>query len=144
MEVLDNIYIDRFQLVAFVKYILSQIYNHCIQNCTFWYFMEIVETFVLWRENIFQVFSYLCFFYPKTSNLRNPRMFGRIKLCNSSMNNIFNVLYIGTQYTLSFKWTNFSLKCIVTITSKSQSLKFKAIVWNIPNFETGLNCNSLF
>ena len=140
---MDNIYIDRFQLVAFAKHILSQIYNHCIQNCTFWYFMEVVETFVLWREYLQSLLIFM-FFYLNTSNFHNPKMIGCRKLCNSSMNNIFNILYIGTQYTVSFKWTNFGLKCIVTIMSKGHSLKFKASVWNIPNSETGLNCNSHF
>ena len=36
LEVLVNVFIDRFLLVAFVfKYILSQIHYHGIQNCTF-------------------------------------------------------------------------------------------------------------
>ena len=35
LKVLDNVFTDRFLLVAFVKYILSQIYSHCIQDCTF-------------------------------------------------------------------------------------------------------------
>ena len=45
-KILDNMYIDRSLLVAFVKYILSQIYSHCIRNCTFGYFLEIVETVI--------------------------------------------------------------------------------------------------
>ena len=62
----DNISIDRFLLVAVVKYILSQIYSHCIQNCTFWYFMEIVEFFVFWRR-YFQSLLIFMFFYPKNT-----------------------------------------------------------------------------
>ena len=46
-EILDNIYIDRFLLLAFVKYILSQIYSHCMRNCSFWYFLAILETCLL-------------------------------------------------------------------------------------------------
>ena len=85
------------------------------------------------------------FFYRKTSNFHNPGMIiGRRKLCDSSMNNIFNILSIGLRYTLSFKWIDFGLMCLVKITSKGQSLKFKASVWNIPNSETGQDCNSLF
>ena len=41
--ILDNIYIDRSLRVAFVKYILSQIYSHCIQNCNFQNFLAIAE-----------------------------------------------------------------------------------------------------
>ena len=58
--------------------------------------MEIVE-------NLFSKSSYICFFYPKTSNFHNSEMIGRRKLTDLSMNNIFNVLSIGLQYTLSFK-----------------------------------------
>ena len=58
--ILDHIYIDRFLLVAFIKYILSQIYR-TVQKCNFQYFLEIVETFVF--ENIFKVLLYLCFFF---------------------------------------------------------------------------------
>ena len=48
-RILDNIYMDRFLLVAFVKYILSQIYTHSFQNCTFRDFLETVETFIFWE-----------------------------------------------------------------------------------------------
>ena len=99
---------------------------------------------LFFEENIFKVFLYLCFFCPKTSNFHSPGMIGHRKLCDSSVNIIFDVLSIGLQYTLSFKWTDFGLKCLVTITSKGQSLKFNASVWNIPNSETGQNCNSFF
>ena len=87
---------------------------------------------------------YLCFFYPKTSNFHNAGMIGRKKLSDHSMNNIFNILSIGLQYTLSFKWPDFGLKCGATITPKGQSIKFKAIVRHFPISETGRNCNSLF
>ena len=60
-EILDNIYIDRFLLLAFVKYILSQIYSHYIRNCSFWYLWKLL----LFEENIFKVFLYLCFFIQK-------------------------------------------------------------------------------
>ena len=47
--------------------------------------------------------SLIPLFYPKTSNFHNSEMIGRRKLTDLSMNNIFNVLSIGLQYTLSFK-----------------------------------------
>ena len=143
MEVLDNISIDRFLLVAFAKYILSQIYSHCIHNCAFSYFLEIVETFVFSRK-YFQSLLIFIFFYPKTSNFHNAGMIYLRKLSDPSMNSVFNVLSIGLQYTLSFKRPAFGLKCLVTVTPKVQSLKFKASVWNIPISETGRNCNPLF
>ena len=130
MEVLDNTFIDRFLLVALVKYILSRIYSHCIQNCTFWYFMEIVET-SFFLKKIFSKSSYIHVFYQKTSNFHNSGIIAHGKLSDPSINNIFNVLLSGLKYTLSFKWPNFGLKCLVTITPKGQSLKFKASVWNI-------------
>ena len=103
-EILDNIYIDRFLYLAFVKYILLQIYSHCIGNCTFWYFLAIVETCFL--KKIFSKYSYIYVgFYPKTINFHNSGIVG-------------NVLSIGLQYTLSFKWPDFGLKYLVTITPK--------------------------
>ena len=36
------------------------------------------------------------------------------------------------------------MKCLVTITPKGQSLKFKASVQNIPTFEIDRNCHSRF
>ena len=82
-EILDNIYIDRFLLLAFVKYILSQIHSHCIWNCTFWRSRK----FLFFEESIFKVFLYLCcFFYSKTINFHNSGIVG-------------NALSIGLQYT---------------------------------------------
>ena len=65
-------------------------------------------------------------FYPKTSNFHNSEIVGRRKLPDPSMNNIVNFLSIALQYALSFKRPDFGLKCLVTITPKVQSLKFKA------------------
>ena len=109
--ILDNIYIDRFLLVAFVKYILSQIYSHCIQNSTFWYFLEVVETFA---------FIFIFLFYLKTDNFNNSEIADCRKLPNPSMNKIFNVLSIGLQYSLSYKWSDFGLKCLVAIMPKER------------------------
>ena len=39
-------------------------------------------------------------------------MVGRRKLPDPSLNRIFNALSIDVQYTLSFQWTNFGLKCL--------------------------------
>ena len=68
LKVLDNIVIDRFLLLAFVKYILSQISSHCIQSCTFFDTLYRLWKLSFSKENIFKVSFYLCFFYPKTSN----------------------------------------------------------------------------
>ena len=93
-QILDNTYIDRFRLVAFVKYILSLIYSYCIQNCTFWNFLEIAETFVSWKK-YFQSLLIIMFFYPKTSNFHDSGMIGHRKLSDPSVNKIFNVLSIS-------------------------------------------------
>ena len=65
-------------------------------------------------------------FYPEINNFSNSENVGRRKLLDPSMNNIFNVLLIGLQYTLSFKLPDFGFKCLVTITETLQFLKFKA------------------
>ena len=128
MEVLGSIYIDRFQRVAFVKYILSQIYNHCIQNCKFWLYGD-CRNFCFLKKILPKSYVFFC---PKTSHFHNPSMIGFRKLCDSSMNNIFNVLSIGLQYTLSFKWTDVGLKCLIIITSKGQSLNSRQVYEKFP------------
>ena len=52
----------------------------------------------------------------------------RRKLPDLSLNNIFSVLSIGLQYTLSFKWPDFGPKLRVPKLPKGQSLKFKVSV----------------
>ena len=51
-------------------------------------------------------------------------MAGRKMLPDPSVKNIFDVLSIGLQYTLSLKLPDFDLKCHVKITPNGQSLKF--------------------
>ena len=117
--------------------------DYFIRNSTFWHFLEIVHTCFL--KKIFLKSSDICvFFYPRTSNFCNSELVGHRMLPYSLINNMFDVLSIRQQYTLSFKWSNFRLKCLVTITPKGQSLKFKASVGNFPISEKGKNFNSLF
>ena len=73
-------------------------------------------------------------FYLETNNFNNSEIVGRRTLPDLWMSNIFNVLSI-----ISFKRPDFGLKCLVTITPKVQSLKFKANVWI-----KLANCSSLF
>ena len=47
-------------------------------------------------------------FDPETNNFDNSEIGGRRKLPDPSMNNIFNVLWIGLQYTVSFKQLDFA------------------------------------
>ena len=95
------IFIDRFLPVAFVKYILSQIYSHWIQSCTFPYFLEIVKPFVFWGKYFQNLVIFMFLFYSETNKFNNSEIVGRRK------NNILNVLSIGLQYTLSFKRPDF-------------------------------------
>ena len=125
-EILNNIYLARLLLVAFVKYILSQIYGHVFGTVlldTFWKLWKLL----FFEQKTFKIVVYL-FFLSRNQQLPNSGIFGRRKLPNLSMNNIFNVLLIVLQYTISFKWPDVSLKCYVTITVKGQSIKFKASV----------------
>ena len=77
-ETLDNIYIDRFLLLAFVKYILSQIYSHCTQRLYLLILSGDCGNFWFFEENILKNYCH-----------------------NSGV--VSNVLSIGLQYTLSFK-----------------------------------------
>ena len=71
---------------------------------------------------------FMFLFNPKTNNFNNSKIFGRRKLLDDSINNIFDVLSVGLIYTLSFKQSDFGLKCLVRITPKVLSLRFKANV----------------
>ena len=71
---------------------------------------------------------FMFLFNPKTNNFNNSKIFGRRKLPDHSINNIFDVLLVGFIYTLSFKQSDFGLKCLVRITPKVLSLRFKANV----------------
>ena len=99
--------------------------------------------FCCFEEKVFKFFLYTYFFNRKNSNCRNSGMVGHRKL-DLSMNNIFNVPSVNLHYTLSFKWPNFDLKCLVTVMPLGQFFKFKASVWTCPISETDRNCNSLF
>ena len=69
-------------------------------------------------KEILSVFLYLSFFIQKTSNFHNSGMVGRRKPFYPSINNVFNFLSIGSQYAVSFKWHDFGLKCLDTLTPK--------------------------
>ena len=112
-EILNNIYIDMFLFVAFVKYISSQICSHVFETV----FLDTFLRCVVFEENIFEII-FCCFFYPKTNNFHNSGMVSRRKLPDLSLNNIFSILLIGLQYTLSFKLLDFGLKCRITIMPK--------------------------
>ena len=64
-EILNNIYIDRLLLLAFVKYILPQLYSYFIQNCTFWYFLAIVEPCIFLRKYFQSILVFMLFCLPK-------------------------------------------------------------------------------
>ena len=94
------------------------LYSHFTQNCIFLYFLEAKNpcfvTKNCWKS------SYICVFILSKKrrnwfhkNLHNSGMVGRRKLPDPSLNRIFNALSIGVQYTLSFQWTNFGLKCLL-------------------------------
>ena len=120
-EILDNIYIWMFLvnsesvlLLALVKYMLCSQFT---QNCIFLYFLEAKNPYFV-MKNCWKS-SYICVFILSKKrrnwfhkNLHNSGMVGRRKLPDPSLNHIFNALSIGVQYTLSFQWTNFGLKCL--------------------------------
>ena len=143
LKVLDNVFLDRFLLVAFVKYILWQICSHCIQNCTFLILCRECGNFCSLKK-IFSESSYIyVLFYPKTSNFHNSGIIGRRRCLTPQWKTY--LMFCRFFYNMhSFKWHDISLKCLFTITPKGQFLRFKPSVWNISMSETGRNCNSLF
>ena len=159
-EILGNIYIwvflvhiEKSLLLVLVKYILC---SHFTQICILLYFLEAKNPYFV-TKNCWKS-SYICvFILPKKrrnwyhKNLHNSGMVGRRKLPDPSLNCTFNVLPIGVQYTFSFQWTNFGLKCLVinyesrcSIESSSNTkisvllTKAKVLVWP---FEMFTFCN---
>ena len=123
-KILDNIYIwvflansESVLLLALIEFMLC---NHFTQNCIFWYFLD-AKNHCFVPKNCWKS-SYICVFIlsikRRNSFHKNPHnsgMVGRRKLPDPSFNHIFNSLSIGVQYTLSFQWTNFGLKCLLVV-----------------------------
>ena len=123
-KILDNIYIwvflvnsESVLLLALVKYMLC---SHFTQNCILLYFLEAKNSYFV-TKNCGKS-SYICLFILSKKrrnwfhkNPHNSGMVGRRKLPDPSFNHIFNSLSIGVQYTLSFQWTNFGLKCLLVV-----------------------------
>ena len=121
-EILDNIYIwvflvniESVLLLALVKYMLC---SHFTQNCILLYFLEAKNPYFV-MKNCWKS-PYICVFILSKKrrnwfhkNPHNSGMVGRRKLPDPSLNHIFNVLSTGAQYTLSFQWTDFGLKCLL-------------------------------
>ena len=118
-KVLDSIYIwvflvniESFLLLPLVKYML---HSHLTKNCILLYFLEAKNPYVVtktcWKPSYIWVFilskKRRNWFHK---NFHNSGMVGHRKMPDSSLNRIFNALSIGSQYTLSFQWTNFGLK----------------------------------
>ena len=135
-KILDNIYISVFLvniesalLLALVKYMLC---SHLIQNSIFLYFLEAKNSCFV-TKNCWKP-SYICVFILSKKwcscfhkNLHNSGIVCRRKLPDPSLNCIFNALSIDVQYTLSFQWTNFGLKCLLSV-KKSKSRPFVAFL----------------
>ena len=66
------------------------------------------------------------------------------KLPDPSLDKVFNLLSIGLRYTLSFRWSDFGVKYVLTAMLKGQPPNFKASVWKFSISETGSKCNSVF
>ena len=122
------------------------LYSYFTQKGIFMYFLEAKNPCFL-RKNCSKS-SYICVFISSKKprnrfyeNLHNSRMVSRRKLLDPSLNCIFNVLSIYVQYTLSFQWTNFVLKCLsqentgskVSFLIKLQITEFKFIKREIPS-----------
>ena len=119
-EILDNIYIwvflvniESVLLLALVKYMLC---SHFTQNCIFCTFWRL-KILVLWRKIVENLLIFVYLFCPKNGTTDFTKTFITqewlvAESCPTPrLNRIFNALWIGVQYTLSFQWTNFGLKC---------------------------------
>ena len=95
------------------------LYSYCTENCIFLYFLEAKNPYFVTKNC--SKSSYICVsILPRKQhnrfykNLYNSEMVGRRKLSDPSLNRIFNVLSTGVQYAISFQWTNFGRKCLIT------------------------------
>ena len=123
-KILGNIYIWVFLVnsesvlpFAFVKYIL---YSYFAQNGIFLYLLEAKNRCFVTKNC--SKSSYVCVFVLSKKqhnwfykNHHNSGMVGRRELVDPSLNRMFNALSISVQYTLSFQWTNFDLKCLLKL-----------------------------
>ena len=121
-KILDNIYVwvvlvnmESVLLLALVKYMLC---SHFTQNFILLFFFKAKNRYFV-TKNCWKS-SYICVSILSKKrhnwfhkNLHNSGMVGCGKLPDPSLNSIFNALSIGVQYTLSFRWTNFGLKCLL-------------------------------
>ena len=124
-EILYNIYI--WVLIVNSESDLNLAFVHVIcciaillKTVFFLYFLEATNPCFLTKNC--SKSSYICVFILSKKqhnwfykNLHNSGMVGRRKLPDPSLNCIFNALSIGVQYTLSFYWTNFSLKYLHSV-----------------------------
>ena len=107
--------IESVLLLALVKYMLC---SHFTKNCILLYFLEAKNPYFV-TKNCWKSSNICVFILPKKwrnwfhKKLHNSRMVGGRKLRDPSLNRTFNALSIGVQYTLSFQWTNFGLKCLL-------------------------------
>ena len=65
-------------------------------------------------------------------------MVGHRKLPDPLLGKVFNLLSSDLRYTLSFEWSGYGLKCLVTVRLKDQT------AWYFPISETGSKCSSVF
>ena len=94
------------------------LYSYFTQKCIFMYILEAKNPCFVTKNC--SKSSCICVFISSKKphnwfykNLHNSRMVGGRKLPYPSLNHIFNALSIGVQYTLSFQWSNFGLKCLL-------------------------------
>ena len=138
-EILGNVY-HRYVIIVFGTVVFGTVFFRTFLR----------SRKLLFSRKFFQNLILMFSFYPKKletwfqKNFHNSNVVSRRKLFDPSLGNVFNLLSIGLRYTLSFEWSDFSLKYLVTVMLKGQPPKFKASVWNFPNSETDSKCNSVF
>ena len=119
--------------------------SHFTQNCIL-YFSEAKSPYFV-TKNCWKS-SYICVFILSKKrrnwfhkNLHNSGMVGRRTLPDHLLKRIFNALSIGVQYTLSFQWTNFGLKCLIYLNRTVLKDIYFQILTLQPNYELKLTCN---
>ena len=116
-------------IISYLQLLLNIFYHWSAATYSelyIWILSRDCENSCFLKKNVFKIILYLFFFILKP--VTSVTMVGRRKIPDFSLNNIFSVLSIGLQYTLSLKWPDFGLKFRVTIMPVGQSLKLKVSV----------------
>ena len=121
--------------------------SHFTQDCILLFFLEAKNPYCA-TKNCWKSSYIWIFILSKKGrnwfhkNLHNWGMVDRRKLPSPTLKHIFNALSIGVQYTLSFQWTNFGLKCLLMLLRHLYTPTIRISWFYVCIFSFPLKCSS--